>query len=566
MRMSWIGLTVAVATAASCGGGAGELRLNSRTERQAEAVADTASDTASDAVAVSDNVAVSDTVADTASDSDTASDTVAVSDLPVPGDAAAEAHADASGAERAFGARYPLHGVAFHVLSHVFDRPGGDVKGYMRRGARFRAAAGERGAGCDSTWHELSSGGYVCRGRGFALGQTPQSFEPAPAPPVRHDALPYPYAKNVGHDVPQFWRVPTEAEAEAARELVVLAREEAAARIEAASGPDAEANEPAASPEGAGEAVTDAAAGLAASEPRDPDSIGEDDGLPDYVRMGMQPGFYVSLDAAQSALDADERHYLRTVRGAYVPEDKLLTVAAPPAPGVPLDGRDDLPLAIAHRGEARRVLRSADGGALRIVDPLPPFAHAKLTGDAIVEGPKRYLLARDGHFISEKNLRIVRPVPRPALVPRHARWIHVNLAEQTLTAYEGDRPVFATLVSSGKEGYETPAGLFRIHTKHVTTTMDGMAGTDDVYSIEDVPWTMYFHGSYALHAAFWHDRFGRVRSHGCVNLAPEDARWLFRWTTPDVPAHWHGARALSAADGTFVFVDPGTDVDGEEAG
>jgi hypothetical protein len=209
------------------------------------------------------------------------------------------------------------------------------------------------------------------------------------------------------------------------------------------------------------------------------------------------------------------------------------------------------------------VLRRADGGELRIVEPLRPFDHARLTDVAIEDGRKRYLLARDGHFISDKNLRIVRPVARPALVPRHARWIHVNLAEQTLTAYEGDRPVFATLVSSGKEGYETPAGLFRIHTKHVSTTMDGMAGTDDVYSIEDVPWTMYFHGSYALHAAFWHDRFGRVRSHGCVNLSPEDARWLFRWTSPEVPVHWHGARALSAADGTFVFVDPGTGTDGE---
>ena len=66
---------------------------------------------------------------------------------------------------------------------------------------------------------------------------------------------------------------------------------------------------------------------------------------------------------------------------------------------------------------------------------------------------------------------------------------------------------------------------------------------------------MYFHGSYALHAAFWHDRFGRVRSHGCINLAPADARWLFGWTTPELPAGLHGVRALGANPGTYVFIE-----------
>jgi hypothetical protein len=66
---------------------------------------------------------------------------------------------------------------------------------------------------------------------------------------------------------------------------------------------------------------------------------------------------------------------------------------------------------------------------------------------------------------------------------------------------------------------------------------------------------MYFEGSYALHGAFWHDRFGQVRSHGCVNLAPEDARWLFRWTTPLLPAGWHGVVAPRPNIGTWVFIE-----------
>ena len=60
------------------------------------------------------------------------------------------------------------------------------------------------------------------------------------------------------------------------------------------------------------------------------------------------------------------------------------------------------------------------------------------------------------------------------------------------------------------------------------------------YAIERVPWVQYFEGSNGLHAAFWHDRFGHVRSHGCVNLAPADAHRVFQETWPVVPEGWHG--------------------------
>jgi hypothetical protein len=85
--------------------------------------------------------------------------------------------------------------------------------------------------------------------------------------------------------------------------------------------------------------------------------------------------------------------------------------------------------------------------------------------------------------------------------------------------------------------------------------MDGLAGEEDEYSIEDVPWTMYFQGSYALHAAFWHDRFGNTRSHGCVNLSPIDARWLFEWATPTLPSGFHATMSTKDNPGTYVLVE-----------
>jgi lipoprotein-anchoring transpeptidase ErfK/SrfK len=121
--------------------------------------------------------------------------------------------------------------------------------------------------------------------------------------------------------------------------------------------------------------------------------------------------------------------------------------------------------------------------------------------------------------------------------------------------------VFATLVASGKrdandktKDHPTPTGTFRIQAKHVSATMDGNIAADAPYSIEDVPWVMYFDGSYALHGAFWHSNFGHTMSHGCVNLSPADARELFGWTEPHLPDGWHGVFTREPKDGTRVVL------------
>ena len=76
-------------------------------------------------------------------------------------------------------------------------------------------------------------------------------------------------------------------------------------------------------------------------------------------------------------------------------------------------------------------------------------------------------------------------------------------------------------------------------------------------ALRDVPWVQYFKGGYALHAAYWHDDFGRGRSHGCVNLSPIDARYAFFWSSPTMPEHWHGAYAGGPFEGgTTIYVHP----------
>ena len=148
----------------------------------------------------------------------------------------------------------------------------------------------------------------------------------------------------------------------------------------------------------------------------------------------------------------------------------------------------------------------------------------------------------DGSYMLHWYLAVAERIERPKEVGKDEPWVHVDEGEQTLVLYVGDEPKYATLISSGLEDHRTPLGSFRIQRKYVSDTMSdiGADAADDRYSIDDVPWTEYFDGSRALHAAFWHSQFGLRRSHGCVNMSPADAFYVFQHTWPELPPSWHG--------------------------
>jgi lipoprotein-anchoring transpeptidase ErfK/SrfK len=111
------------------------------------------------------------------------------------------------------------------------------------------------------------------------------------------------------------------------------------------------------------------------------------------------------------------------------------------------------------------------------------------------------------------------------------RWIEVNLEEQTMAVYDHNQLVFATLVATGMDPFYTRPGLFQIQQKKELETMSGAFEADrsDFYYLEDVPWTMYYDQNRALHGAYWRTMFGYPQSHGCINLSPGDAHWLYDW-------------------------------------
>lgn len=110
------------------------------------------------------------------------------------------------------------------------------------------------------------------------------------------------------------------------------------------------------------------------------------------------------------------------------------------------------------------------------------------------------------------------------------RWIQIDLSSQRLFAWEGPTQVYAIVISTGKPSTPTPTGVFAIQERLRYARMQG-----EDYDVSDVPYTMYYSGNYAIHGAYWHHRFGTPVSHGCINLAVDHAKWLFKWASVGTP-------------------------------
>ncbi|BAZ09210.1 ErfK/YbiS/YcfS/YnhG family protein [Calothrix sp. NIES-4071] len=110
------------------------------------------------------------------------------------------------------------------------------------------------------------------------------------------------------------------------------------------------------------------------------------------------------------------------------------------------------------------------------------------------------------------------------------RWIEINLKQQKLTAWEGNKVIYTVPVSTGKKSTPTLTGVYAVQTKLRKARMRG-----DDYDIPDVPYTMYYDGNYGIHGAYWHNNFGTPVSHGCVNLPPKKAQLIYNWAKVGTP-------------------------------
>ncbi len=238
------------------------------------------------------------------------------------------------------------------------------------------------------------------------------------------------------------------------------------------------------------------------------------------------------------------RNYYRINWGEYVPAEALSLYQPSTFQGVTLIGQPARPFAWILQPVQPRV---TPGGELnpqtdlyQRYDLVQIFATERL-GEQVwyLIGPHQWInqiyVGKVTPFAGE-----VVPSALPEGVEPGVRWLEINLFEQTLAAYEGEHLVYATLISTGLPGWDTPQGLFPVWLRVQSGKMSGADGRPDYYFLEDVPWTLYFNGDVALHTAYWHDGFGYRHSHGCVNLAPADARWLYQWAGEEL---WVWVRA-----------------------
>jgi hypothetical protein len=377
----------------------------------------------------------------------------------------------------------PYQALALYFRTSVFASPSKtmDVIGIARRGSRIPSSGRASGSGCKKgRWYKIAGGGYVCTSRGFKVKTKPGELNLHYSLPNLRKLLPHSYGKVKRDGAERLFRIPT------VKEDKLIAK--AAAR---------------------------------------------DGGWPEVVEKSMKGIYFVAIDHEETNR---KRSFYCTVRGRYVRKEDVEVRTTPPMRGEWLGRRTRLPLAFVFNED--RPLYEPREGKLRRVGIAEK--HARFHPEATVKvGKKRLLQISEGLLVERGHVRLARKVERPDEVSKGSKWIHVDLSQQTLVAYKGDRPVFATLVSSGKKGFEPPTGLFQIHKKYISTTMNGPDPDDGWYEVEEVPWTMYYWESYALHGTYWHNDFGKSRSHGCTNIAPADAKWLFYWADPKVPYGWH---------------------------
>ncbi len=156
----------------------------------------------------------------------------------------------------------------------------------------------------------------------------------------------------------------------------------------------------------------------------------------------------------------------------------------------------------------------------------------------------------DGRFIDRRYVSIA-TWPEPPEVNTGEHWIDIDLSQQLMIAYEGQRPVWATLVLTANTA--TPVGEFRIEKKRPMARMTNRPGYQHKWDVL-APWVVTIQGRIAFHTAYWHQQYGRTRSQGCVNLSPQDARYIWNFTEPAMPPGFSRLQTTAEDHPTLVRI------------
>lgn len=477
--------------------------------------------------------------------------------------------------------------VAIALATEIFDRPGTSTAekiGYLRVGGVVaRSAEPFSKDGCEGGWYPVRPAGFVCVGPEASLDLQHPVARALGRRPDLNKGLPYRYG-FIRWVAPQYLRVPTKAE-QNTYEFQLPRHLKAYGKLrEKWNEHDVGAND-----------VPLNAQGLATGPaPTQPATLSENelfggtgnDQIPWWLDGGRKiphlsgykaPSYAVIasrvrrhtglalIDSFVPGDDAGARRMAVTTDGRLVPASKLKPNMASAWHGLALGTQTafTLPMAFVTERNGAETFDLSDTETTH-KGALVWRTAIDLTGESRMRQGKKYVELKGGGWAKAEDLAVAaKPSSLPSYATGKNRWIDLSIVSQTMVAYEGSTPVYVTLVSTGRDGlgdpkstFSTVRGTFRIREKHVTHTMDS-SEVGNQFELRDVPWVQYFHHGYAMHAAYWHDDFGKPRSHGCVNMSPIDAHWFFFWTTPGLPENWHGVYAHKrTGEGTILTIHP----------
>jgi L,D-transpeptidase catalytic domain len=417
-------------------------------------------------------------------------------------------------------------------------------------------AARTPGKGCDA-WYAVEPRGYVCAGASATIDpEDPVVVALRPHAPRVDSPWPYEYAEST--DSPRYRWLPTRKEQRAKEGTL----DEHLAKV-------ARAREVAGAGEEAIRAIDERLVGVDVR----PAGVGVPElfAFGDLVREDRKRIIKGSTVAFTKQFDdPDGRTWVVTSDQMYMPKDRLKLYPRSEFQGVWLKEGRSLPLAFFRKTARPRYTKRPDGGFEATGASFARLARVGLTGRSEGEGEDRFVETQEpGVWVRANEAVVIEAAKRSPLEgenPEGApprKWIEVSVLGGWLVAYEELTPVFATLISPGRGGVprkgippietaSTPTGRFRVDGKFVTATM--VSSTNEKIVHSDVQFVQNFHGAHSLHAAYWHDDWGEPKSGGCVNLSPLDAKEMYAWTDPPVPAGWHGLRATPDAGRSTVVI------------
>ncbi len=413
--------------------------------------------------------------------------------------------------------------------------------------------------GCPGGFVEVEPSGFVCADSTTTRDLDSPLFRALSLPAPRADApLPYRYALSTG--APMYTKVPTATE-----QLKIEGPEDKRPKPERLKW--ATGHEELASDEPGGLEADSKVPALFADGQKMPVPWGKELRL---VKKWIPHG---SMLAFTHAFESGGRVWLLTTEHAIVPADRVRPFRVSAFHGTPLGADVRLPLAWARHDPVERWVQR-DGAFVSAGRELAPRTWVALSDARVELGARVFRETRDaGVYVDAADVAVMEARDtRPVGVQPGERWLDVHIRAGTLVAYEGDKPVFATLVSPGAGGVAagwrvsdkelvrlstTPLGVYRVGWKTRAAPMSPEGGDPKKFWIADVPDTQYFRGPFAIHTAYWHEDFGVPKSAGCINVSPADGRFLFGFTEPRVPDGWQGATPSAVTGGgTTISISP----------